>query len=325
MKILTANEIKKAILRCNPKKIAVAYIGIDWKTFIPNTNELEEIVLSPTVGTNPRAIKDLAKEIGWENVFFLNELHAKVYIGSKTAIIGSANLTSNGLSGENLTELCVEVKSHDSLHNLMNTFEKLKKASKKQYLTTKSKKMRLKELEKIWGAAVANKILTEKHRPNNQFSNFELLDDDDFYVLWYQEMNCKYSDVVKDIESVMLDDIHFLESDDVKVNQWVLAWRITDKSKPMKPYWLYIHEVFPKGVTDKNYPYSKLAIQRSDKKIPSPPFKITKEISNAFKNAVIQKNISKYLIQDDKELFNLKYSLKGIPMLIAEMKRYLNE
>lgn len=115
MKILLAYEIGSAIQRCNPLKIAVAYLGEDWRSFIPDVQHLEEVIVSPTLGTNPRAVMDLAQRIGWENVHFLDELHAKFYLGSSTAIVGSANLTHNGLSGDALIELCIEFSDERSM------------------------------------------------------------------------------------------------------------------------------------------------------------------------------------------------------------------
>lgn len=88
MKVLVEDEIRRTVIDCKPLRIAVAYIGVDWKTFIPDTSCLESIIVSPTIGSNPSAIADLVKQIGWEKVVFLDELHAKTYIGKNSAVIG---------------------------------------------------------------------------------------------------------------------------------------------------------------------------------------------------------------------------------------------
>jgi len=36
MKLLINTQIKTSILNCNPEKIATAYLGNDYKLFIPN-------------------------------------------------------------------------------------------------------------------------------------------------------------------------------------------------------------------------------------------------------------------------------------------------
>jgi len=326
MKVLVENDIRKAVGDCKPSKIAVAYIGVDWQTFIPDVSRLESIIVSPTIGSNPWAIADLVKQIGWEKVAFLDELHAKAYIGKSSAVIGSANLTRNGLGAEGLVELCVEINAAESLQRINKAFEDLKKRAQDQYPTTVLKKSRLKELEQNWGAAIANRIF--RNNKNNNipaFVDFEWLGGDHFYVLWYQPVNCEYSDDVKAIESFMVDDIHFASTDNVERNKWALVWRITDSNKPHKksePRWRYIHEVFENGVIDDGYEYPKCAIQRKDLEVPSPPFEITKEVVVAFKKAVQEKDIAKYLVQEG-DVFNLAYSLKGIPSLISKMKEYM--
>ena len=326
MKILAKERIRQAIARCIPTQIAVAYIGIDWRDFIPDSTVLKNVIVSPTLGTNPKAILSLTKEIGWNKIFFLNELHAKIFLGHKSAVVGSANLTQNGLSGQALIELCVEINSDTGLQKITNIINDLKKRAENQYPTTESKKKQIKELERTWNTAIANRVIPKKHQKPNHFEDFEFLTEDHFYVLWYQPCDCEYSYDVKAVESVMVYDIHFAKSDKVKNDKWALVWRITNKSKPHKsfsPRWLYIHDLFEEGIVDEGYEYPKVAIQRSDKEIPPPPFEITKEVESAFKSTVIQKDIAKYLIQDDKEVFSLKYSLKGIPILITKMKDYM--
>jgi hypothetical protein len=329
MKILVDSDIQQAISGCKLSKIAVAYIGADWNTFIPNACCLSAIIVSPTFGTNPWAITDLAKQIEWDKIFFLDELHAKMYIGKNSAVVGSANLTSNGLSGQCLVELCVEVDDEESLRKLNKAFEDLKSRAERQYPTEELKKARLQELEQTWGAAIANRIIRNAHRNTRAFLDFEPLGEDHFYVLWYQPADCKYSDEVKAIErqGLIKDNIHFASADNVEKNKWALLWRITNLSVPHKtekPYWMYIHEIFENGVIDEGYDYPKCAIQRTDLEVPSPPFKIMHDVAAALKKAVQEKEIAKYLIQDGK-IFSLSYSLKGIPLLMSKMKEFLTD
>jgi hypothetical protein len=70
---LTKEKIRQAIDRCKPIQIAVAYIGIDWRDFILDTSNIEAVIVSPTLGTNPKAILSLAKEIGWDKILLMNE------------------------------------------------------------------------------------------------------------------------------------------------------------------------------------------------------------------------------------------------------------
>lgn len=326
MKILVEDEIAEEIRRCEPSKIAVAYIGSDWRAFVPESGHLEAIIVSPTFGSNPRAIADLANRLGWDNVYFLDELHAKIYLGKASAVIGSANLTRNGLSGGDLIELCVEINGADSLKTLGNTFEALKQRAEKQYPTQKSKKTRLKELEKIWGSAISNRIVRNQNTSAQSFGDFEPLGDDHFYVLWYKPMEYEYSDDVKAVESLIQDDIHFARADKVEKNKWAFVWRITDSSAPhrtVRPRWMYIHDVFEDGVTDKGYEYPKCAIQRKDLEVPAPPFEITADVSEAFKMAIQEEDIARFFVQEDRDVFRLAHSFKGMPLLMARMKEYM--
>lgn len=328
MKILAKEKIRQAIARSKPFQIAVAYIGIDWTDFIPDSSVLKDVIVSPTLGTNPKAILSLAKEIGWDKVFFLNELHAKIFLGHESAVVGSANLTQNGLSGQALIELCVEINSETGLQKIASIINDLKKRAKDQYQTTESKKMQIVELERTWNAAIANRVFPKMQQEQNHFKEFEFLKENHFYVIWYKPCDCEYSEDVKAIERVMVNDIHFAQIDEVDIDKWVLIWRITNSSKPHKtehPRWMYIHDLYGKGIVDEGYEYPMVAVQRNDRVVPSPPpFEITKEVESAFKATVIKEEIAKYLIQDDREIFSLKYSLKGIPILIKQMKKYMS-
>lgn len=326
MTILIEDNIHKAIEKCAPSHIAVAYIGKDWKAFVKHPEKLESIIVSPTIGSNPFAIKELASEIGWSKIYFLDGLHAKIYLGVNCAVVGSANLTHNGLSGDSLYELSVEITNKAELRDIQNTINKLMEKSEKHYPTENDKKNKIIELEKSWSKAISNGIFSDNSMNHFSFSNFELLSDDQFYIVWYQYSGCEYSEDIMAIKSLLGDDLHFHQSDNVETNKWALTWKITNKSKPHKLkhlQWLYIDEIFDNGIIDKDYDYTKCAFERNDKIKPTPPFKITKEVETAFKKAVIEKDIAKYLIQEQKEIFSLQYSFKGLPKLINKMKKYI--
>lgn len=324
MKVLIEDEIRRAVVDCKPSRIAVAYIGVDWQTYIPDVSRLESIIVSPTIGSNPWAITELVRQVGWEKVDFLDELHAKTYVGKSSAVIGSANLTRNGLGSEGLIELCVEINGEESLKKVNNTFNALKRRAQEQYPTIASKKSRLKELEQKWGAAIANRIFRNENNNTSSFIDFEPLGEDHFYVLWYQPTDCEYSEDVKAIQSLMTDDIHFAANDKPEKNKWVFAWRVTDSSKPhksAKPHWMYIHEVFDDGVIDEGYEYPKCAIQRKDLEVPHPPFELTDDVVECFKKVVQENEISELLIQNKSKVFSLETSHRGVPVLIEKMKK----
>lgn len=327
MRILSGREIQQAVHSCKPSMVAVAFIGRDWNTFIPDVQNLQAVIVSPTLGSNPDAITDIAKQLGWDNVYFLSELHAKMYIGSESAVVGSANLTQNGLSGEGLVELCVELNGEENLHELCRFFDELKAQAQGQYPTKISKLAQLKKLKAAWSSAFVNNITSDNHCAACSFADFELLGNDDFYVGWYQHQSepPTYSEEVESIRADMNNDMHFAQGDKVEKGHWALIWRISENSgapRAMKPEWMYIHEIFENGVIDEEYEYTKCAIERKIKK-PIPPFELTSDVKAAFKKAVVDKDIAKYMIQ--KGVFRLETAKKGLPLLISRMKKYLEQ
>lgn len=324
MKVLSGKKIKDAIQSCNPSNIAVAFVGCNWNSYLRNIEALESVIISPTIGSNPYAINDIVKKIGWSKVHFLDSLHAKIYIGDQSAVVGSANLTNNGLDGQRLLEISVSISEENELLDLNNEFEELLNKAKKLYPSTEIKKIKLNQLFDLWHNAISNGVITSASNNENSFDDFELLSNDQFYVAWFQLAESEYSDEVKAVESVISEGVHFREEDEVEKNKWVLMWRITDKSKPhlsAKPYWLFIHDIFKDGIIDEGYAYTKLAVQRNDKEIPIPPFELTGEVIKALKTSVSKEDLEDYMIQDYRDAFDLNHSKKGLPGLISSMKQ----
>ena len=107
---LFTNDIATAIAECSPEFIAVAYVGKDWSNFI-NASKLKKIIVSPTLGSNPYAIESIANLISWDKILFLDKLHAKIYIGKKHLVVGSSNLSKNGLTADGLNEAVIKSDS----------------------------------------------------------------------------------------------------------------------------------------------------------------------------------------------------------------------
>jgi hypothetical protein len=322
LRVLVKNEIQEAIKRCKPNKIAVAYIGADWGKFISEIDNLEAIIISPTLGTNPLAVRDLEKTIGWKKIFFLNELHAKFYLGQAAAVTGSANLTHNGLSGVKLVELCVEIIDKDAIKLMDKIFDDFKKKAEKQYKTTQEKESKLAELERTWGAAISHQIIPSEEDRHDKFIEFKLPRNDYFYVCWCNG-EVKHSDNIKKLEETIENELSFADSDDVKANKWILAWNMNQNNTPSKNLnlrWIYIHEVHEHGTEDNKY--HKLIIQRNDKALPPHPFELTDTVKDAFKNAVVEKGIAEYLIQNYPD-FSLQKSSEGVQLLVSKMKQLM--
>lgn len=331
MKILSGEKISQAIARCNPEKIAVAYLGIDWAEFVKNTSIIKEIILSPTVGTNPFAVKKLAREIGWDKVLFLKELHAKLYIGKDSSILGSANLTKNALSGDRLTELCVEVNNAKKIQELNLFFDEIKSRAEQCYPTKESKMECLAKLEETWGAAISNKIFGDNKLLRDadhdvDFRDFELLSKDHFYVFSVKRVNVKYSKELEEIRTKIRTDIHLLSEDEVSKNKWFLTWQETKSGTPHKTApleWIYAHEIYENGVIEEDYEFPKCVVERNDLPTPPPPFRIDKDVSAVFKKIIQEKGVKKFFISDDVKPVKLEKGFEGTPLLISRMREEL--
>lgn len=327
MKILSGQEIQKAIIECKPNKIAVAYIGADWERFIPNNCNLKEAIVSPTFGTNPHAVNKLAEKIQWANLYFLYELHAKIYLGTNFSVVGSPNLTQNGLSGHGLLEVCVEVNDKINITKLESIYDEFKKKAIKQFPDTKSKIKLVAELQRKWNSSQFNSF-SKNLKIVTSFQNFELSKEDEFYVCWHQGNGERsYSEEYINIKHLIKDTMHFSKEDEVQLEKWVLSWQINNFNYPHKRArlkWIFINKILDEGVTEKDYVYPKFGIElKGDDRLPSPPFELTPEVEAAFKIAVKDAEIAKYLIQD-VEPFKLSLSAKGLPLLINKMKQILN-
>lgn len=323
MKLLAEANIGQAIISCRPERIAVAYVGADWRTYLPEPKSINSIILSPTFGTNPDAVSELVHELGWERVLFLDELHAKVFLGARSAVVGSANLTTNGLSGHGLIEFAVGIEGEPELKAISKRMDSWESLANQKYRTTNSKKNKLSKLKDVWSAAIANGVDTRRNK-QKKFESFELLSERDFYVGWYgTPEDVEYSEDVKSVEGDIINQLHYANKDKLEKNKWILVWKVNDDSTPdtdVDPHWLFIHDIFEDGILNEST-YRKCVVQLGSKRVPPEPFKLSKEVIHAFWSVVEKPGVSEYLIQGND--FDLKESFKGVPKLIKGMKSIL--
>lgn len=327
MKIIPNNKIKSTLKKVAPNKIAVAYVGIDWKEYV-NFSKDDLIIVSPTLGSNPNAIIEIVELIGWGNVHFLNNLHAKIYIGKNSAFISSSNLSKNGIDSKGLIEIGVLVNSKNEIEKIDNEFNNILKLSKKQYKNSKEKKLALKKLFKIHKKAVADKII-RKEGEVNSFEKYANSPIEEFYISYYTHGEIeKTSEEYQKHESLINDELHLRIEDKIDKSTWILVWKRTNNFKPnknSKPYWLFVHDILKDAILENEYPYQNCAIERNDLEIPVEPFYLDDKFIEIFKDLISNQNFSKYFVQKDKD-YDMNYSKKGLKKLIEEIKkRYKNE
>lgn len=95
------SQVESLIAQSESLKIAVAFWGKDAESLLQSTSKKFKVICNLTSGgTNPDVIRKLREWAPRVEVLHHNDLHAKVFIGQNSAIIGSANMSTNGLNIE---------------------------------------------------------------------------------------------------------------------------------------------------------------------------------------------------------------------------------
>lgn len=148
--ITDRSQMLRELQALQPRRIAVAYVGRDWRELLGKDRKLEEVILAPVVGTNPTAVREIARALkSWDRVHFLDQLHAKVYLGNGAALIGSANLSGNALlhGGMQLFEMLVRTTDTNVLELAEREFENYRALAMSAYRSKADKIARIEQLE----------------------------------------------------------------------------------------------------------------------------------------------------------------------------------
>jgi hypothetical protein len=151
MVVLKGEHVLEEIAACIEKsasvKIAAPYWGEDAierlkleRTTSPSKHQI--ICNLESGACNPRPIRTLIRVLGW-TVLTNARLHAKVYIFDNSAIVGSANPSSNGLTDDATRrhgwhEVCVKLTDKRSVAKLRHWFESISHPPQSRTVTSKS-------------------------------------------------------------------------------------------------------------------------------------------------------------------------------------------
>lgn len=304
MRIITNPQLLNSMHEVRPVRISVAYVGIDWRDYI-EAEHLEEIIVSPTLGSNPLAIRQLVELLGWDNVHFLDALHAKFYIGETMAALGSFILSSNGISAQGLEELGVVAEDAKDILTLNSEFLRLKEAANVLYPTSQSKEARLTRLQTQRNRAIAEGILNDENTPP-LIIDYTPTIDSDLHVIWHRDVDAEmnYERLIAGdpqlneamFDNVVEDWITVQENDDIAPDSWILLWKARLDGMPnlaSNPRWLYVHQVISGAVLDA--PYTKMIIQRNDRRKPTEPFDIkSSHFANALRTVLANNNFQAF-------------------------------
>jgi hypothetical protein len=297
------------------------------------------------LGTNPWAVQELAKALnrdgqdGWERIHLLDNLHAKLYLGSDAAVWGSANLSCRGLSGDQLVELCTYSSAPEHLNDLRAFFEETLRQARTLYWDVSSRKVRISELEKL---TRQNPDLASGFSPTKavSFYEFELLSDDQFYISWVRpdiEFPAMTNAVPQDHAQLFSDWTHILPND-AESGRWMLLWPATptlrpSRSKNYPPRGMLVDEVIDGGASrEEAGPYTTVLAQLSnrDKGISPrlPPFNLSDDrVVDALLHALAEPDLSPKMIQEDRDASGQGYSIQlarlSLPSLVERMREML--
>jgi hypothetical protein len=319
MKLITGAAIKRALRNVSPISIAVAYVGIDWLTYI-DTSTLKEIVLSPTIGSNPVAIAQLVSRLGWENIYFLDNLHSKVYLGAVQATVGSFNLTANGLSAEGLQEAGYIISEPEEITKLQALVNEYKALATAAYPTELVKSERLTELRAIWDRAIKTGAIRNDSTSGNILDYVSTPGDPDVYVC------CTWGDFTYNEQvvspSTISQSLSFLDTDEIKPDRWILCWSAGEDGYPNKCdlYWLHIDEVVKDGAINKKY--TRIAIERNDRLFLNYPFELTPATVDAIWAVLCSGEFPELL--GDRDPWSIRDTLPRLPEFLKRcVKAYL--
>lgn len=272
----TKELIRNELDTIQPHKIAVAYVGKGWQKYIP-LNTLKEIVLCPELGSNPSAIEEIIKKLDVSNVHFLNGLHSKLYLGEKAALVGSMNLSDNGLGDGGHYELAISITDPSLLQEMNSTFESYREKAQEEYPTEKKKFEKLRQLKREWDSAQISGFFT-KVDDNKNIPELNEYDSKihTIHILPYGDESPKHDNKIiqkylknkgdKDLVVSFSNEIGIPESYPIKENDWVMLWH--EKLPDDKIEWLYVNKIIKKGC--KNPGYTKLIVQSKNNRILKP-------------------------------------------------------
>jgi len=335
MKLLTkAGSIKDAIEDLKPTHIATAYVGLGWETYIEK-EALQSIVLSPTFGSNAIAIKQLVRHLGIDNVHLLENLHAKFYWTQRKAVLGSANLSDNGLQGDGgLIEAGVALNDHAHLLQLKAMYDDLVSQAQSRYPTAARKYQLINALETMNQKASLGGFVRKKKGASETgmpLAEFDPLSRPRMHVVAYEDdLDLREDNIRKAIpskteatyEALFGDVMGFPSKDDIREGDWILCFE-ADLAM-MRPKrkgaieWMYVDYVVPNGSTTK--PFTKVALQQRPRKAWEAPFLLTSEVKEALVSLVAKPGYEPLYYGGLKKP-GLKEADALVPSFLKELKK----
>lgn len=236
-------------------------------------------------GTNPFAIEQIKRA----NIRQCDTLHAKVYIGSKHAVVTSANASSNGLGFEGL-EVAKWVEAGirtDDIAEISKWFEDLWDGDDAREVSDP-------DLE-------AAKVLWWRRQiPTLRFADFDADGSRLPLLYWVGEADYENNEaaMIKQFGSVS-EESHAIVDESLEVESpsdaevmrpgaWMIVWSRAAKGLPRKrpkPYWFQAGRVLPKSFRYTGEKRWRDSVAKSDI-VASPPFELDPAFLGAFERTL---------------------------------------
>jgi len=281
--------LRSALEQLAPTHVAVAYLGYDWIDYL-NIETLKEIIVSPTLGSNPYALCELLKVADERDiaVYFQCDLHAKVYIGEGGCLIGSANLSRNGFAG-GLREAAVFLQDADSVQQALTVFEALRAGA----VTNRKQQCRM--IEKLvakWQVARCHDVLPNEggDRPRGTILDWKP-GEERVWLAWIDPDAKPTLDEARIFSALPeladlglaehLDYVTLVEDDVIRKGDWLIVWVAKADGTPhlgRALYWLRVDALIHGGVFDGDEgAYTQLAATLPGSGNAVPPFEIASD------------------------------------------------
>ncbi len=264
--------------------------------------------------TNPSEIRKLKRQ----NVRQCDTLHAKVYIGSKSLVVSSANVSTNGLGLEGVEQArWIEVGTRSDDNNSASKW-----------------------FEEQWnnGRKITDGDLNKAEEAWNRRKNFRptLLSIDDFdtssnklpLLTWYGEatgtVNQKVVRSYGVTKEIIENSIGISSHHDCAVlnpETWVLYWCANDEGRPYRraPVWFYTGRFIPKAYRYKGERKYSDVVARSDVS-PDLPFKFDKIATKLFYDTLMKDEFAELRSSNSGQRWFTKRRLDLMPIFWSMFK-----
>lgn len=301
-------EIKNLLNNSTELRIAVAFIGDGAEALIGTQVSEAQIICNLSMGgTNPYEVQKLINRFGMNNVKHIDNLHAKLYIGDEYAIVGSANMSSNGLGVQPfaLKEAGYKFQLNSESIEEVDWFSSLWSSSKE------ISEDDLDTAKQNWERR--NKVREGEELNSRNICDYNF-DRDDFPLLaWYKSASGKVTENTSSnevayggwstLQEAAEHSIDIEGNNDIPLlmeNRWIISFQ---KRKNATLEWEQLTGTyfFNSWIYDDDEESNLISFATTKNGANSGPFKIDKEFSKEFRELLF--NTKKYfeLINDDFE------------------------